>query len=313
VHPAFSVIVFTVASGAGFGLAGWLGAMSALGLLSPTGWFGMASLGMACALAAGGLVSSTFHLGRPERAWRAFSQWRTSWLSREGVAAVAFFPVAGLCALGWIVAGETDGPWRLAAVALLVMAVATVVCTAMIYASLKPVPQWRNPWVPWVYLALAAASGGLLLALLAAAWRIAPWTSWAAGAFVLAAWMAKAACWRSIDRARPSATIQSATGLGRYGTVRALDPPHTQANYLQREMGFRVARKHAAKLRLAVHALAFAVPLILTVAAAWSGPWAALPLAAAAACMAAGLLVERWLFFAQATHVVTLYYGRAAV
>lgn len=313
VHPALSVIVFTVASGAGFGLAAWLGLFAALGVLAPTGWFGAAALGLSVGLATIGLLSSVLHLGHPERAWRAFSQWRSSWLSREGVASLAFFPPAAACALGWVWYGAADGAWRMAALALAVAAVATVVCTAMIYASLKPIPQWRNPWVLPVYLALAAASGAQLLAALGPAWGLAPWLPLLAAGATLGAWAVKALYWRAIDGAAPSATIASATGLGAYGTVRALDPPHTQENYLQREMGFRVARRHAAKLRRIVHAAAFAAPIALDLAAAALGGWPAVVLAGAGALvMGIGLLVERWLFFAQATHVVTLYYGKSA-
>ena len=46
---------------------------------------------------------------------------------------------------------------------------------------------------------------------------------------------------------RPAA--ESATGLGGLGEVRLLDTPHTADNYLFTEMGYRIARKHAAKLR----------------------------------------------------------------
>ena len=76
-HPAYSVIVFTCASGAGYGLLIWLALAGVVG-----GWtarapgLGLAGFGLAFALITIGLLSSTAHLGRPERAWRAFSQWR---------------------------------------------------------------------------------------------------------------------------------------------------------------------------------------------------------------------------------------------
>ncbi len=46
---------------------------------------------LALVLIGGGLLSSTLHLGNPQRAWRALSQWRSSWLSREGVMAMLTF------------------------------------------------------------------------------------------------------------------------------------------------------------------------------------------------------------------------------
>ncbi|MGE0726177.1 MAG: DmsC/YnfH family molybdoenzyme membrane anchor subunit, partial [Alphaproteobacteria bacterium] len=95
-HPALSVIVFTTASGAGYGLLALLGLLAPFGLVPASTWFGLAATGLALVAVAGGLLSSTLHLGHPERAWRAMSQWRSSWLSREGLAAVVSFFPAGL-------------------------------------------------------------------------------------------------------------------------------------------------------------------------------------------------------------------------
>ena len=100
-HPAISVIFFTAASGAGYGLLALLGIAVPGGLLPADPWFGVAALGLALALVSAGLLSSTFHLGHPERAWRAVSQWRSSWLSREGVAALATYIPTGLFGIGW--------------------------------------------------------------------------------------------------------------------------------------------------------------------------------------------------------------------
>src|SRR5579885_2427493 len=110
-HPALSIVLFTTAAGAGFGLIIVLGLGAPLGYLPAGGWFAFVALAVATALAALGLFASVFHLGRPERAWRAFSQWRSSWLSREGVASVATFAPALLFALGWIVFGSIGGIW----------------------------------------------------------------------------------------------------------------------------------------------------------------------------------------------------------
>src|SRR5262245_16278734 len=104
-HPAYSVIVFTTASGAGYGLLFWLAILTVFDNLPPDPILGVVGLGTAFALITAGLLSSTAHLGRPERAWRAFSQWRTSWLSREGVAAIGTFVPFGLFAFGWLYVG----------------------------------------------------------------------------------------------------------------------------------------------------------------------------------------------------------------
>jgi sulfite dehydrogenase (quinone) subunit SoeC len=306
-HPAYSIILFTTASGAGYGLLAWAGLLAAAGALPTDRGLALAVLGTGLGLVTAGLLSSTAHLGRPERAWRALSQWRTSWLSREAVAALATYAAAAALALDWLADGRATAP--AAGLATAALATATVAATGMIYASLKPVARWRNGWTVPVYLALAAATGLLwLLALAALAghrWR---GLEGMAVAAVAGAWALKEAYWRATDGRPVASTSGTATGLGHLGRVRLLDPPHTEGNYLLREMGHRVARRHARRLRLAARALAFAAPLALAAAAfALGGPPALWPLGAA--CATAGTLIERWLFFAEARHTVMLYYG----
>src|SRR5260370_29301160 len=108
-HPALSIVFFTTASGAGFALLLLVGLGVPLGLLPVDSSFGFAVLATAFVFAVGGLVSSVFHLGRPDRAWRAFSQCRSSWLSREGVLSVATFTAAAVFAIGWIFFGVFGG------------------------------------------------------------------------------------------------------------------------------------------------------------------------------------------------------------
>src|SRR5690348_11637720 len=107
----------------------------------PDAGFGLAALGLALAGITAGLLSSMFHLGRPERAWRAFSQWRSSWLSREGVASVATYIPAGLFGIAWVFLGVVS---PVLGILSTVGAIVTVFCTAMIYRSLKPIQRWHN-------------------------------------------------------------------------------------------------------------------------------------------------------------------------
>ena len=53
--------------------------------------------------------------------------------------------------------------------------------------------------------------------------------------------------WRAIDAAPRDHTMSKATGLG--ANVRQWEVPHTTKNFVQREMGFVVARRHASRLR----------------------------------------------------------------
>ncbi|HQZ31033.1 MAG TPA: dimethyl sulfoxide reductase anchor subunit [Arenimonas sp.] len=310
-HPAFSVIFFTTASGLGYGLWFWV---SLCFLFSPGGPDTFAShlvgLAVGFVLVTLGLLSSTLHLGKPLRAWRAFSQWRTSWLSREGVLAlVTYLPLVALVAL--LVSGHAPLmpllPMLLVTLALL--SLATVACTAMIYASLKPIPAWHHASVLPAYLGFALLTGGLGgLALLA------PYDPPRDYAVLLLLMLAVAMAvlkrryWRDIDRGAMPATRASALGLPADRVATVFERPHTEANYLTREMGYVLARKHSVALRRLGVALFAWVPVLgCTVTLLHPGfAQPALTLAALSAVL--GAFVERWLFFAEAKHTVMLYY-----
>lgn len=313
-HPAYSVIFFTTASGAGYGLLIWLGLLGPLGWVPQTSAFGFVVLGLALVLITAGLLSSTAHLGHPERAWRALSQWRSSWLSREGVASIATYVPAGVFGIGWVFLERTDGIFALMGVLAAALSVVTLVCTGMIYASLPTIRAWHQPFVVPVYITLALATGALLLSLLLLLFGIATaWAPWLAIITLVAAWVLKTASWARIDGAERTYTVEKATGLGRFGKVRPLDPPHTQPNYVMREMGYQIGRRHAQKLRRIAVVLTFVGPALLSVLMLLAGSQLGLLLALVAVISAGiGVLVERWLFFAEAEHVVMLYYGREA-
>ncbi len=252
-----------------------------------------------------GLLSSTFHLGHPERAWRAFSQWRSSWLSREGVAAIATYPVALAFAAVW--SGLVPAPQWIAPLGILtaIMCAITVFCTAKIYSTLKTIRAWNLPLTVPVYLAFALATGASLLSAIAASFgRFQTFQVIFTIAALLLVAVLKFFYWRSLDSAARTHTIEAATGLGRIGAVRQWELPHTAENFIQKEMGYAVARKHAEKLRKLVYLLLALA--ILAMLASLAAPLLAI---AAAILSLAAAAVERWLFFAEARHVVSLYYG----
>lgn len=315
-HPAFSVIVFSTLSGAGYGLIALIAFAMLTGTVPARAL--LALLALASLLVTAGLVSSLAHLGRPSRAWRAFSQWRTSWLSREGVVAVAtYVPVLAMGAAllpqmldadARVVAQPGNALGVAAALLAGVGAVATVMCTAMIYASLKPIPAWRHALVLPGYLLFALLTGAALLVagIAVTGGDVRGWTALLAGA-ALAMAVLKQRYWHAIDRTALPFNRGDAVGLPDR-SVGVFERPHTQGNYLTREMGFVVARRHARRLRAIALALFGAAP-VLAALCVWAVPQAAaLVLPLAAACTVAGALVERWLFFAQARHLVTLYY-----
>lgn len=303
-NPAYSVILFTTASGAGYGLLALLGLVGFDHGQASSIAFGVTSMVIALALITVGLLSSTFHLGHPERAWRALSQWRSSWLSREGVAAVVTYPVAlafGAVWSGIIERSEWIGPLG---IACLVMSAITVLCTGKIYASLKTIPQWHNGLTVPVYLVFALATGSVVLMAIATVFgRFQVFQTILTIIALIAVAVLKSLYWRSIDNAIPRFTMGDATGLK--GNVRQWEMPHTNVNFIQKEMGYVVARNHAEKLRNMVM-IALAIAIVVAMLAWAVTPWLSF-VAAGAALFAAA--VERWLFFAEATHVVNLYYG----
>jgi DMSO reductase anchor subunit len=307
-HPAYSVILFTTASGAGYGLLVWLALGAVVGLVPAERWLGIVGFGAALGLITAGLLSSTAHLGRPERAWRAFSQWRTSWLSREGVMAVATYVPAGLLGLLWVVYERLVTPLALLAVA---GAVVTLYTTGMIYASLRTIRHWYQPMTAPIYIVLGLASGAVLFnVLLHVFGHAAALPAWLAIELLLLGALFKVSYWQAIDTGEKRYTVEMATGLGHLGKVRPLEPPHTQPNFVMREMGYTIARKHAEKLRTLVLVLAFAAPIAALLLTLITAPGTGIAGSVLAALlMAVGLVVERWLFFAEAEHVSMLYYG----
>ena len=289
-HPAPSVIIFTALSGLGFGMLAWLG----VGLPDVTGRSAFIFYFVAYTLAVGGLLASTFHLGNPQRALLALTQWRSSWLSREAWASVIALSVMGLYASAAIFFG-TKLPilgWIGAALSLF-----TVFTTSMMYTQMKTVPRWRHPTTPLIFLLYSLSGGALFVGQLSIA-----------SALLLITGAAQFLIWRHADTrfAASGSTIQTATGLGTIGQVRQTDPPHTGSNYLLNEMVYIVARKHARNLRIIALFAAFILPALLLYI-----PDAGHAIALVAVILhLGGLFASRWLFFAEAEHVVGLYYDK---
>ena len=288
-HPAPSVIAFTTLSGLGFGLLAWLG----IGMPVVTGWVAFVIFAIAYLLAVGGLMASTFHLGHPERAMKAFTQWRSSWLSREGWAAVLALLVMAVYGAGLVFFGAQ---WALLGWIGAGLSLLTVYCTSMIYAQLGTVPRWKTPLTPALLMAISLAGGALLAGQIAAALILLP-----IAAVLQVLWWVRGDA--ALDQS--GTDMASATGLGRIGNVRAFEPPHTGTNYLLRELVYQVGRKHALKLRVIAFALGYVLPVLLLLI-----PFSHAVAFIAVALHLAGIAASRWLFFAEAEHVVGLYYGK---
>ena len=287
-HPAASVIIFTSLSGLGFGLLVFLG----LGIIIPTGFMAFIIFTLAYVLAVGGLMASTFHLGRPERALKAFTQWKSSWLSREAWLAVAALIVMAIYGAGLVFHGNAITPLGFLGAAL---SIATVYATSMIYAQLKTVPRWNTPLTSILFMLLSLTGGALLSAQISFSLLL-----------LTAAGITQVIYWVLGDQAlnKSGTNIETATRLEGRGSVGAFEPPHTGTNYLLHEFVYIVGRKHSSKLRIISILFMIITPILLL-----SLTFSFVLILLAVLTHTTGLFVSRWLFFAQAEHVVGFYYG----
>ncbi len=288
-HPAPSVIFFSTFSGLGFGLMIFLG----LGMPATTGFNAFIFFTIAYLLAVGGLISSTFHLGHPERALKAFTQWRSSWLSREAWCAVAALILMAVYGAGLVF---FDQRWIIIGLLGALASLATVFTTSMIYGQLKTIPRWNSPLTPANFISLCIAGGALMAG-----------QTTAAIILLAIAGVIQVATWLRGDTAFAQSTtdMATATGLGSIGTVRAFEPPHTGTNYLLREFVHEIGRKHAQKLRIIAISLMAILPIVFLLL-----PFNHFMALFAVVAHIGGVLTARWLFFAEAEHVVGLYYGK---
>lgn len=307
-NPAFSVIFLTTLIGAGQGLflalfgaeLGLFGAAPVAGLHT----FIVTGSGIALALNGLGLLASFFHLGHPRRAWRSAAMWRTSWLSREVIVLPLF--IAGVFAYG---AAHTLGlPGTVALGALgAVLCIALFVCTGMVYASIRFLQEWASPLTLLNYLLLGCASGLTLATALAAATVAELMRPCAAAAlvFTLAAFGTRAASLQRNARLKPRSTLQSAIGIKHPRIVQTAQG-FMGGSFNTREFFHGRTPAFLRSLKWVFLIGTFALPLVLLAAGALAS--SALLLAGAFAVQYAGLLVERWYFFAQANHPQNLYY-----
>jgi len=321
-HPAISIIFLTTLIGAGQGLflalySGQLySAFKVLPAQDPVHFYTLGSL-LALALLVAGLVSSFFHLGRPGRAWRAASQWRTSWMSREVIILPAF--MASVAVWGWIHYSGwnpllfTLGDSYSVDLMLVCSVVATVfcfalfLCTGMIYAGIKMLQEWATPLTVINYTLFGAASGFMLAAGFAA-WQGSALTGFFAGwAIILTilVLITRAASLFRNARIKPKSTLQTAIGI-RHTHIEQKAQGSMGGSFNTREYFHGASTRKYKNVKWAFLILVFPIPLCLLSAGLISN----LPglFVAAFLVQYVGLLMERWFFFAQANHPQNLYY-----
>jgi len=310
VRPALSVILLTTLIGAGQGLVLALFALdlaSRVQVLESVRELVIAGSAVAVALLIAGLVASFFHLGRPERAWRAATQWRTSWLSREVILLPALIAATAACGIAHHV--DFDSALWLGGLSAL-LAVVLFVCTGMIYACLKFLQEWHTPWTLVNFTVFGAISGTLCATSLAA--RFAPAATPALGAASVALLLAGAACWgmhsRRNRRLRSRSSLQTAIGI-KHPQIRQLAQGFSAGSFNTREFFHGGTPELLARMRTCACGLGFVAPAVLAIAASmqlvllWDLAFIAHML---------GMGCERWRFFAEARHPQNLYYQRAS-
>lgn len=324
-HPAFSVIFLTTLIGAGQGLFLALFTVesyAAFGLLpaQPDEFYAVGSA-LAFVLLVLGLIASFFHLGHPERAWRAAAKWRTSWLSREVIVLPAFMGMVVLYGIAhWLGFNPvfaqlpSGAPVYLTAVLgaiAWVLAFALYICTGMIYACLKFLREWHTPLTVINYILLGSASGFSLAAALAAAMAPAVMPLLAGWAMIITflGLMGRGATLIRNARLKPKSTLQSAIGIKHPKIVqKSMGMMGGAFNTREFFHGQRPILLRNVKWFFLL--TAFVVPLVLL--AFGMSRTAGEALLSAFLVQYLGLLAERWFFFAQANHPQNLYYRSAA-
>jgi DMSO reductase anchor subunit len=320
-HPAFSVIFLTTLIGVGQGLflALYTGEVLALvgAIASPDsrGFYALGSL-VSLLFLGGGLIASFFHLGHPERAWRAVAMWRTSWLSREVIVLPTFmFAVFLYGATHYFGLHAADGTARvLAAViggAAVVLCLALFVCTAMIYACIKFLQEWASPLTLVNYFLLGCASGFTMATGFACFTAPQLVTVYASTALILilAALVSRCASLYRNARIKPKSTLQSATGI-RHPRVVQKAQGSMGGSFNTRQYFHGKTAQFVRSVKWIFLVLAFLVPALLLGSALVKT--SAYFLVAAFIVQYIGLIAERWFFFAQANHPQNMYYQQVS-
>ncbi|MGD8525280.1 MAG: dimethyl sulfoxide reductase anchor subunit [Thioalkalispiraceae bacterium] len=321
-HPAFSVIFLTTLIGVGQGLflALFTGqSYAAVELLPSQDSAGFYGIGGAIALVflVGGLIASFFHLGRPERAWRAAAMWRTSWLSREVIALplvmglVFIYTVMHYFNLDTILFTSKTGA-RLSVTTVIgglgtIATFALFICTGMIYAAIKFLQEWSSPLTVINYLLLGTASGFTLATAFASQTAPELMNFYGIWAIIITLSALVTRGWSLIRNAhlKAKSSIQTAIGI-RHKNIQQKAMGMMGGSVNTRDFFHHTSRAFMKTIKYGFIVLVFLVPTVLLWKGMQSGD--STTLAAAFITQYIGLIAERWFFFAQANHPQNLYY-----
>ncbi|MDQ1363804.1 MAG: sulfite dehydrogenase (quinone) subunit SoeC [Pseudomonadota bacterium] len=321
-HPAFSVIFLTTLIGVGQGmfLALFTGQSYAAAQFLPaqdsSGFYAAGSL-IALSFLVSGLLASFFHLGHPERAWRAAAMWRTSWLSREvivlPIVMLFVFVYGAMHFMGWDAVIATTGTGVTFHASLLAGALGSLavfllfLCTAMIYASIRFLQEWSSPLTVINYLLLGTASGFTLATAFSheAAPDLTPFYGTWAIIITVAAFISRSASLIRNSQLKYKSTLRSAIGV-RHSQIVQMAQGAMGGSYNTREYFHGKKAMFLQSVKWIFMALVFVAPVLLLMAGMQNNN--IIVLTGAFVVQYTGLLLERWLFFAQARHPQNIYY-----
>ena len=312
-HPSKSIIFFTVFSGTGYGILLCLSYLAILTDINFDNNFKLLLMITSFVFISSGLLSSTLHLGHPERAWRSFSQWKSSWLSREGLAAIiTFFPLLIFYLLWYL--NNFFYLYFLHATSILCLI--TIYCTGQMYATLKTIPAWNNVLVTPIYTINAICMGALTVYCFTRFYEfeISYLYHLTIASLTLCLFM-KLTYWYIISK-KTISTANSATGLGKDNNISLFESPHTGKNFLTTEMINKIKKEKGNFLRLCFSILTCILPIYMIIQEASliiDSFILKLTFLFVLIFALIGMLIERYLFFIQAKHVVSLYYGENKV
>ena len=310
-RPQFSIIFFTTLAGMAQGLLFFIALSYLYSQAIPIAFLTNLALPIAFALLSLGLIASFFHLGHPERAWRAAMMWRTSWLSREVIALPALMAVTLViyfCATN----GEVP-KWLW--IDLLICTLALWICTAKIYQCIRFIQEWSHPSTIANFILLGLGSGLILLELLIALWGdsatqiIDAPLSMLALLLLFLSFNLKLWIWKRNQGLKPKSNLSSATGI-KGSNIRQTSMGLMGGSFNTREFFHHQTDRVIANLRKIILLCAYVIPMIL-MAYTITIP-SILMIALALLINYLGLLAERWMFFAEANHPQNLYYQRVS-
>ncbi|QWD91252.1 DmsC/YnfH family molybdoenzyme membrane anchor subunit [Polynucleobacter sp. MWH-Braz-FAM2G] len=310
-RPQFSIIFFTTLAGMAQGLLFFIALSNLYSQATPNAFLTHLALPVAFALLALGLVASFFHLGHPERAWRAAMMWRTSWLSREVIALPALM---GATLVTYFYAATSQVPQWLW-LALLVTTFALWICTAKIYQCIRFIQEWSHPSTLSNFILLGMTSGWLLLELLIALWgddafqMIDAPLSIVAFILLFLSFNLKLWMWRRNRHLKPKSNLSSATGI-KGSNIRQTSMGLMGGSFNTREFFHHQTDRVIANIRKIILLCAYVIPMVLMAYTITSPNVLLIGLALFINYL--GLLAERWMFFAEANHPQNLYYQRVS-